>query len=137
MTVRTRAVSICLALVAAACRTTTTSSPPNLASAVIVHALPQAAWQVVDDEHVAGWVVRFETAAAGDKAYFSVRNEHQQELGVIDVDGRAWRYRAHQRDPDWLGSGTVVSGARNILGASDRAQLVPVDLDSLNASSAR
>ena len=118
-------------MLAAACRSTTTSSPPNLSSAVMVRAMPHDAWQVVEGEKVVGWIVRYETAVAGDRAYFSVRNVHQQELGVVDLDGRAWRYRAHQRDPEWIGTGTIAGGARGILSASEQAQLVPVGLERL------
>jgi hypothetical protein len=123
-------------LLAAACRTTTTSSPTNLDSAVIVRAMPHDAWQVLDGERLVGWVVRYETAVAGDRAYFSVRNVHQQELGVVDLDGRAWRYRAHQREPEWLGTGTIAGGARGILGASEKAELVQVELDRLGETAA-
>jgi hypothetical protein len=119
-----------------ACRTTTTSSPPNLSSAVVVRNLPQEAWQIVDGGRIAGFVVRFGTSDPRDKAYFSVRNEHQQELGIVDVEGRAWRYRAHQREPDWLGSGTIAAGARSILGATEDAKLVPIALDRLAEASA-
>jgi hypothetical protein len=123
-------------LLAAACRSTTTSSPPNLSSAVMVRAMPHDAWQLVDGEKVVGWIVRYETAVSGDRAYFSVRNVHQQELGVVDVDGRAWRYRAHQRDPEWIGTGTIAAGARDILGASETTLLVPVGLDRLGEAAA-
>jgi len=116
---------------AVGCRTTSTSAPPNLSSAVVVRAMPQEAWQVKDGERVIGFVVRFETDSAGDKAYFSVRNEHQQELGIVDAQGRAWRYRAHQREPDWVGSGTIENGARSILTGTSVMQLVPIALDRL------
>lgn len=102
-----------------------------MSAAVVVHAMPQEAWQVVDGGRVLGFVVRYETTGADNKAYFSVRNEHQQELGVVDADGRAWRYRAHQRESEWLGSGTVENGARSILAGSAGTQLVPVALDRL------
>jgi hypothetical protein len=125
-----------LATLAVACRTTTTSSPPNLSSAVIVRSMPHEAWQVVDGDRVVGWVVHYETSVAGDRAYFSVRNEHQQELGVVDRDGRAWRYRAHQRESEWLGTGTIAGGARGILGASEKAQLVPIALERLGEPAA-
>jgi hypothetical protein len=125
-----------LATLVVACRTTTTSSPPNLSTAVVVRVMPHEAWQVVDGDQVVGWVVRYETAVAGDRAYFSVRNEHQQELGVVDLDGRAWRYRAHQREPEWLGTGTIAGGARGILSTSEKAQLVPVALERLGEAAA-
>ncbi len=102
-----------------------------MSSAVIVRGMPDEAWQVVDGGRVLGFVVHYGTGDDADKAYFSVRNEHQQELGIVDAQGRAWRYRAHQREPDWLGSGTVVSGSRSILAGSDSTQLVPIALDRL------
>jgi hypothetical protein len=116
---------------AASCRTTSTSTTPNVSSAVIVRGKPHGAWQVVDADRLVGWVVRYETPDTGERAYYSVRNEHQQELGVVDVDGRAWRYRAHQREPDWLGTGTIAGGARAILGASAGARLEPIALERL------
>lgn len=123
---------ITLAFLASGCRTTTTDVPANLGSAVIVRAVPESAWRLVDEGRLAGFVVRFETPGSAQGAYFSVRNEHQQELGIVDVEGRAWRYRAHARESDWLGTGTVVSGARAILGASEFARLVAVSLDELS-----
>ncbi len=102
----------------------------------MVRAMPQDAWQVVDGEAIVGWVVRYETAIAGDRAYFSVRNVHQQELGVVDLDGRAWRYRAHQRESEWLGTGTIAGGARGILSVSEKARLVPVALERLGEAAA-
>jgi hypothetical protein len=123
---------VTVALLVVGCRTTSTSGPSNVSSAVIVRAMPQEAWQVKDGERVIGFVVRFETTGEGDKAYFSVRNEHQQELGIVDAETRVWRYRAHQREPDWLGSGTVESGARSILAGSAGTQLVPIALDRLS-----
>jgi hypothetical protein len=61
--------------------------------------------------------VRFEDESAPEHTFFSVRNERHQELGMIDRLGRAFRYRPHERDPEWLGTGTVLDGTRRILGA--------------------
>jgi hypothetical protein len=132
--VRTLSTLLILALFVVACRTTRTSTPPNMSSAVIVRGMPDEAWQVVDGGRVLGFVVHYDTSGETGKAYFSVRNEHQQELGIVDGQGRAWRYRVHQREPDWLGSGTVVSGARSILSGSDATLLVPIALDRLGES---
>jgi hypothetical protein len=131
MAARHRTLLLLCATLAVACRTTTTSSPPNLSSAVVVRSLPHEAWQVVEGDRTVGWVVRYAGENVETRAFFSVRNEHQQVLGVVDLDGRAWRYRAHQREPDWLGTGTIAGGARAILGASQQAQLVPIGLERL------
>lgn len=118
-------------LLAPACRITTTSSPSNMGAMIVTRSMPAKAWEVVEGARRVGYVVRYEAPDAADRAYFSVRNEHGQELGIIDVEGRAWRYRAHASDAEWLGSGTVVQGTRSILEASDRAELDPVDLERL------
>jgi hypothetical protein len=52
-----------------------------------------------------------------------VQNVLQQELGRIDGLGRAWRHEPHEREPLWVGTGTVIEGARAILGASPNAVL--------------
>jgi hypothetical protein len=119
-------------LLVAACRTTTTYSPPNMDAAVVVRSEAVFAWELRDADHVVGYVVRFETGEHASKTHYSVRNEHRQELGIVDADGRAWRYRAHQREPEWLGTGTVQKGARLILDASDHASLVVTDLARLS-----
>jgi hypothetical protein len=113
-----------------ACRTTTQSLPPNSDSAIVMRTTPVRAWELLDAGKRLGSVVRYETPDHA-QAYFSVRNEHGQELGVVDIEGRAWRYRAHQREPDWLLTGTVVQGARAILEASPRAELLDVSLEAL------
>jgi len=114
-----------------ACATTVTSSPPNVEQAVVTHALPVRAWELRDGASILGCVVRLEVGSDPDRAWFSVRNSHQQELGIVDVHGRIWRYRPHERDPDWLGSGTVLQGARSILDSGEGAELVEVSLESL------
>lgn len=126
---------ICL-LALAACRTTTTSSPPNMDAAVVTHATPVFAWKFVDGGRTLGFVVRYATGEPRSQTWYSVRNEHNQELGLVDADGRAWRYRAHQRDPEWLGSGTVAQGAGRILAASAFAEMIATDVARLSENGA-
>lgn len=92
---------------------------------------PRAAWQVTDGETECGFVLRFEATEDG-RVFHSVRNVWNQELGLVDADGRAWRYRPHGREPEWLGTGPVGQGAARILGVDDAA-LEPVSLDQLRA----
>jgi len=113
-----------------ACRTTTQNLPRNGGSAIVMRTAPVRAWELLDAGKRLGSVVRYETPDQA-QAYFSVRNEHGQELGMVDIEGRAWRYRAHQREPDWLLTGTVVQGARAILEASPRAELLDIGLEIL------
>lgn len=126
----------CLLLVAA-CRTTSTYSPPNMGAAVVMRAEAVFAWELREADHVVGYVVRFETGDTVPKTYYSVRNDERQELGLVDSDGRAWRYRAHQREPEWLGTGTVTKGARLILGASEHAAMFATDLALLSEKPAK
>ena len=45
--------------------------------------------------------------------WLSTQTPHRarQDLGMIDTLGRAWRYRPHTREAEWLTTGTVVQGA--------------------------
>jgi hypothetical protein len=78
-----------------------------------------------------GAVVRFEDQGNAERAFYSVRNREGQEIGIVDLYGRVWRYRAHVSDSEWLGSGTVFEGARKILGGSPTAAPVEVDVHRL------
>ncbi len=137
MTLRPQWLALVLAALACACRTTVTSSPPGLASAVVTHFQPVRAWDVVDGARHAGSVVRFQDPDREGRAWYSVRNEHRQEVGIVDVEGRAWRYRPHEREPEWLGSGTVLAGAGRILEAGPAATLVEVGVEEIAARSVR
>ncbi len=52
-------------------------------------------------------------------------------MGIVDLDGRAFRYRAHSIDPEWIGSGPVFDGARRILDAETTPDAVEVDVTRL------
>lgn len=128
--------SVTLALIAAtaatpACTSTQSCAPPNADRAIVMRSSAGAAWEVRDDGVVQGYVVRYDVPGSPERAYFSVRNRHRQEIGLVDGSGRAWRYRAHQREPDWLGTGTVVQGVQRVLGAGPTSALVDVPLARL------
>jgi hypothetical protein len=120
-----------IAACATACSTTKTSSPPGLAEAVVLRSHAVRAWDFVDGSTHLGSVVRFEEPGSVRRAWFSVRNPYSQEIGIVDVDGRAWRYRPHQREPEWIGTGTVRDGVARILDARPTAVLVDVALDEI------
>lgn len=97
-----------------------------------VAAVSQAvrAWEIVLDGVVQGIVVEFEELG-GERGFYSVRNASHQELGMVDELGRSWRYQVHAPEPDWLGTGTVLEGARKILGLPEGAEGFEVPLETL------
>jgi len=116
---------------AAGCRTTVHEAPVGAGGFVSAVALPERAWEMVVDTRVVGVVVEFVEQGDGGRRFFSVRNELQQELGLVDGEGRAWRYRPHETEALWLGSGTVIEGAARILGLAGEAALYEVALETL------
>jgi hypothetical protein len=131
----TIAVSLALGaalLTATACRSVTTQQPINIDSAVATHGEPARAWEVLEDGRVVGSLVKYEDAAEPARGFFSVRNVDRQALGIIDLDGRAWRYRPHVKDAEWLGTGTVAQSASRILGCSDACELREIPLSELD-----
>ncbi len=91
------------------------------------------AWEFVHEGRVAGVLVEFQENH-GERRFFSVRNAAQQELGLVDEHGRAWRFVPHGEDPEWLGTGTVLEGARLVLGLESGAEAFEVGLELLAAS---
>ncbi len=124
-----------LAACASSCSTTKTSTPPGLGDTLVLRSSAVRAWDVVEGQDRAGSVVRFEEPGTKARAWYSIRNVHAQELGIVDMDGRAWRYRPHQREPEWLGSGTVLAGATRILEAGPAARLSEVSVAEIAARS--
>ncbi|MDF1799784.1 MAG: hypothetical protein P1V81_11460 [Planctomycetota bacterium] len=110
-------------------RTSSADPTPAIAS------LPGEAWTVLDaTEAELGFVVRFEEimpTQATARAFFSVRNPHGQELGLVDELGRAWRYRPHVHDPDWIGTGSITEGISAILNDGSDVLLQTADLDTI------
>lgn len=91
---------------------------------------PVRAWEIASDGSVIGVVVLFEEFR-GSRSFYSVRNKDQQELGLVDEHGRAWRYHAHETEPAWLVTGTVFDGVRAILGVGPEAAVYEVPLATL------
>lgn len=122
-----------LVALAAACRTAHEVQPLSAGDAAPRHALPARAWELREGGRVLGFVVQFR--GARDDGFFSVRNAWQQDLGLVDELGRAWRFEPHADEARWLGSGTVLEGARSILGAGAASELVELPLHELGAGS--
>jgi hypothetical protein len=115
-----------------ACRTTTTSRSPAPDQPFIAHGTAAKAWDVRDDGRLLGSLVRYDMQSDVRQGYYSVRNRDGQELGLVDLEGRAWRYRPHEREAEWLGTGTVLEGARRILSGSWATALEETDLATLS-----
>ncbi|MFT6364299.1 MAG: hypothetical protein ACJAZ8_002724, partial [Planctomycetota bacterium] len=81
--------------------------------------MPESAWSIAPAESPSdgaiGWLVRFQEDGEGGRSFYSVRNLHHQELGLVDTHGRAWRFEPFDREPNWLGSGSVPDGVSRIL----------------------
>jgi hypothetical protein len=113
-----------------ACRTTTEGRPFAVRDrAVVRHLLPERAFELVEDGEVLGRVVQFRSTHAGGEAIWSIRDPWHHELGLVDGLGRVWRYVPHSEEPSWIGSGTVLEGARLVLRAGEGAALREVELD--------
>ena len=122
-----------LVLPLAACRTTSTSQTTGPSAVVVTRAVPVRAWELWQNGLLLGSIVRFEETGDAGRAFYSVRNREGQELGLVDLEGRAWRHRSNQSRPDWLGTGTVKDGAQRILDGTESAELIEVDVDRLRA----
>ena len=110
---------------------TRTTSKPDFGHAEARQADPVGAWRVLEGGQVRGYVVRFVEERGSQVVLTSVRNVHNQDMGWIDDEGRAWRYRLHG-DPDWVGTGSVLQGTRWILGLDVGAELEPTDIKDLS-----
>lgn len=117
-----------LAGVVSGCIETTTHHPVGAGEEHTLHRVPLvAAWDVIDDGRVVGAVLRFErdvAPGAESELIYVVRNEHGQDLGLVDALGRAWRKRPHAPD-EAVGAGTLEAGVRRILAVGDGARLEP------------
>src|SRR5262245_370592 len=100
-----------------ACRVTTTERIARPQEGRVEHGAATRSWNALADGALIGRVVLFEAEDRPEAPVFMVQNELGQDLGLVDSLGRAWRYRPHQRDADWLGTGTVGEGVARILGA--------------------
>jgi len=120
-----------LVVAASACETTTTSRIPGPETIEIAQATPSRAWELWSSGRYLGAVVRFETRDDPARFFYSVRNREGQEMGIVDLHGRAFRYRAHVNDPEWMGTGTVFEGARRILDVASAPEPIEVDVARL------
>jgi len=122
---------VLLACLAPACTSESLTQRPGPNNAIITRTVPTRGWEVRDDGRLAGSVLLYSDPEHAGSSYYSVRNAQGQVLGMVDFDGRAWRYRLHEEQPEWLGTGTVLEGTRRILGTSALAGLDEAELATL------
>lgn len=113
-----------------ACRSSTARLPADLEAASPRRAAPVAAWEAVCGGRAIAVVVRFALVENAAETWFSVRNPHGQELGLVDRNGRAFRFRPGA-EAELLGSGTVAEGVARIVEPTGPLELVEVPLATL------
>jgi len=84
-------------------------------------------WDVQHEGELVGRVVLFQERGSARDSIYIVRNPYQQDLGLIDGLGRAYRYLPHREEPSWVGSGTIAQGAERILGLASACVLSELD----------
>jgi len=114
-------------LACAACRTIATSAPASSPVPAVQVGTRERTWEVRSGGEPLGFVVLFQERGLVRDSLYVVRNPWHQDLGMIDGLGRAFRYLPHCEEPVWVGSGTIVAGARVILGAAGECELIELD----------
>jgi len=118
------AVALCTSVFAGSCVITEGSKGSDEVP-VIRSTQPERMWEVFEDGSLVGSVVLFESKK---DSFFSVRNEWQQDVGMIDSMGRAWAFKPHDEEAEWMGSGGIATGAGQILGATGEVVIREVEL---------
>ncbi len=122
--------ALCLPLLLTTGCITKTTSSPDFGHDNIRQGAASQAWMVFADGQVQGYAIRFQEVGGQGEVHTSIRNPHNQDLGWVDSEGRAWRYRLHG-DPEWLGTGTLLKGALSILELDLSADLVPIPFEDV------
>ena len=117
------------------CITTTTSQPVGLDRAVLTSIPVSRAWLVQEGGQTIGSVVRYSERGSDGRFLYVVRNLWDQDMGMIDERGRAWRRLPHEED-SWIGTGTVVQGVRQILDAGPDTQMDERSIEAVEAATA-
>ena len=98
------------------CVTAVERGPAGVDETQLLQSRAVQGWTIHSVDQLRGSVIRLEPWSDPTRFYYVVRNVHGQDLGTIDALGRAFRFRPHQTEPEWVGSGTVAQGAERILG---------------------
>lgn len=117
------------ALALSSCETIETTGPASSPAAVVRASQPSGAWVLRTGGRTVGALVRFEEAGSG-RFLYSVQDGWGFDRGIVDAEGRAWRYVPHA-EPEWTSTGTVLAGAGAILELASEPTMQPVELDAL------
>ncbi|MSR62997.1 MAG: hypothetical protein EXS08_11185 [Planctomycetes bacterium] len=109
------------------CRTIATRSLSSSPTPLVRVGTQAKTWEVRSAGERLGLVVLFQERGLVRDSVYLVRNPWNQDLGLIDGLGRAYRYLPHEEEPAWVGTGTIAVGAQRILGAGDDCELVELD----------
>ncbi|MDP6762083.1 MAG: hypothetical protein QF903_06855 [Planctomycetota bacterium] len=131
-----RLLALLVGLALAACVQVSERSPVGVVRGEPALCRPAAAWEVVCEGAVVGVVIEFREQGDASRRFFSVRNAHQQELGLVDGHGRAWRFSPHTAETECVGSGPLLEGAARILTLEGACRLFDVDLEALQTETA-
>lgn len=131
------ALALGLAPALGACTTsTTTREPAGIDRAVLTPVPAVRAWVVLDQGETSGSVVRYAERGLDGRFLYVVRNLWDQDLGVVDELGRAWRRVPHGEDR-WIGTGTVAEGVRRILELGANCALSEQTIELVEQATAR
>ena len=72
-----------------------------------------------------GYIVEVVFDSPGLGRRFLVHNSFRQNVGFVDEQGRAYRYRATNGEPEHVATGTMEENLRAILGLQGPLQLTP------------
>lgn len=120
--------ALAVALLVVSCQTTEIRRRHFSEPAEMRVAAHERTWEIHAGDELVGLLAFFESRGPAQDSLYLVRNLWHQDLGIIDAFGRAFRYLPHQRDPVWVGSGTIAQGIERILEAEDPCRLVEVPL---------
>ena len=121
-----------LALLGAGCRTVATRETSSALAPEVRIGARARTWEVRCGTEALGYVVLFQEHGLVRDSVYVVRNAWNQDLGLIDGLGRAYRYVPHEEEPAWVGSGTIALGAERILGAHETCALVELETPVLD-----
>ena len=110
-----------LVLACASCRTIETRSVASTPPPAVRVGERARVWDVRRGTERLGQVVLFQEHGLAGDSVFVVRNAWNQDLGLIDGLGRAYRFLPHLEEPAWVGSGTITLGAARILAVEECA----------------
>ncbi len=111
-------------LLGASCRTTSMREVSSASAPSVRTGKRARTWEVRSEGAVLGLVVLFEDGLREQDSVYVVRNPWNQDLGLIDGLGRAFRYVPHREEPSWVGSGTIAVGAQHIFGTNGACELI-------------